>query len=469
MWPAAAGVAGLVAVKQLQAALDLTFWVVIAERLDARQARRLIPLLVAAQGVGAAVGAIAVVPVAQLGVIAVLIVAAALYAGATAAALGLEVRRRVGAAPPVARPWRGVGASWRGGLDAVRRSALARNLAVVVAIAGAFATLVFYTLGAAAAAEVGGDRQLAQFLGTVRGAVQALTLLAQLFVAPRLLARGGVAATLVVAPAVAAAFALGFELSGALVAAVLVQGQARLLDAAVQTPGREADAGAGAGRAARSRRRLRRRHRQARRRDRWRADRDGDGGAAARARRRHARGRGGVAGRGVAAAAAAAGAGGGGAGQPAAARRARRRRRPGRSADAGAARAPARRRCAGARCRDPGAADDRRAHRRARARWSRPRSARRRRRGQALIAAVLAVAERDRASAPALAARLADWAAATPDDPSAARAVRAAGLLATGAAPPALARPWRRGRTRWGGARGSRWPAPPAPATRSRR
>lgn len=235
VWSAGAGVAGMIVVKQLQSALDLTFWVVVAERLDARQGRRLIPLLVAAQGVGAVVGALAVVPLAGLGVMAVLIVAAALYAGAAALAAGLEVGRRVTSAAG-GPAWHALGA-WRGGLDAVRRNALAANLAVVVAIAGIFASLAFYTLGAAAAAEVGGDRALAQFLGTVRGAVQGVTLLVSLFVAPRLLARGGVAGTLVIAPAVAVGFAAGYEISGALIAAVLVQGQARLLDNAVQTPG----------------------------------------------------------------------------------------------------------------------------------------------------------------------------------------------------------------------------------------
>src|SRR5688500_6282667 len=68
MMPAAAGVIGLVVVKQLQAVVDLGFWVVVAERLDARQARRLVPRLAAAQGLGAAAGALLVVPVARLGI-----------------------------------------------------------------------------------------------------------------------------------------------------------------------------------------------------------------------------------------------------------------------------------------------------------------------------------------------------------------------------------------------------------------
>ena len=55
--PGPAAIATLVGGKQLAAATDLAFWVVIAERLDARRSLRMLPMLAATGGLGAAVGA----------------------------------------------------------------------------------------------------------------------------------------------------------------------------------------------------------------------------------------------------------------------------------------------------------------------------------------------------------------------------------------------------------------------------
>lgn len=60
--PRAAAATTLVGGKQLAAATDLAFWVVIAERLDARRSRRLVPVLAATGGAGAAIGAVLVRP-----------------------------------------------------------------------------------------------------------------------------------------------------------------------------------------------------------------------------------------------------------------------------------------------------------------------------------------------------------------------------------------------------------------------
>src|SRR5262245_39212626 len=59
--PALVAVIAMIGGKQLAAAVDLAFWVVIAERLDARQSARLVPVITAAGGVGAVVGASLVV------------------------------------------------------------------------------------------------------------------------------------------------------------------------------------------------------------------------------------------------------------------------------------------------------------------------------------------------------------------------------------------------------------------------
>ena len=75
--PRAAAIVTLVGGKQLAAATDLAFWVVIAERIDARRSQRLLPLLAATGGAGAALGAVLVIPIASaVGARGVLVVAA---------------------------------------------------------------------------------------------------------------------------------------------------------------------------------------------------------------------------------------------------------------------------------------------------------------------------------------------------------------------------------------------------------
>src|SRR5690606_23229733 len=110
--PRAAAITALVGGKQLAAATDLAFWVVIAERIDARRSQRLLPVLAATGGAGAALGAVLVVPIASAaGAQGVLASAAVLLALAGAGAMRLAATRRV-AAPPapvgalIARSWR---------------------------------------------------------------------------------------------------------------------------------------------------------------------------------------------------------------------------------------------------------------------------------------------------------------------------------------------------------------------------
>src|SRR6185312_14248493 len=79
--PQVTAVVTLVLGKQLAAATDLAFWVVIAERIDARRSQRMLPLLAATGGAGAAAGALLVVPLAQVaGARGVLVAAAGLLA-----------------------------------------------------------------------------------------------------------------------------------------------------------------------------------------------------------------------------------------------------------------------------------------------------------------------------------------------------------------------------------------------------
>ncbi|HEY0195623.1 MAG TPA: hypothetical protein VGC42_31130, partial [Kofleriaceae bacterium] len=231
--PRAAAVGTLIGGKQLAAATDLAFWIVIAERIDARKSQRLLPVLAAIGGIGAAVGAGLVALVAgAIGARGVLLAGAGLLALAAVAAARLPATRRV-AAP--ARIGGVVGRAWRDGARAVRGHPLARQLAIVVGAAGVFASLAYFALGVAVAGR-GSTAQLASLLGAVRGAGQLVTLIIQLAVAPRLLARLGTGGALVLAPAFAVAAALGLVAAPVLAMAIATQVSARVLDAGVETP-----------------------------------------------------------------------------------------------------------------------------------------------------------------------------------------------------------------------------------------
>jgi hypothetical protein len=233
--PRLAAAATLIGGKQLAAATDLAFWVVIAERLDARRSRRLLPMLGAIGGAGGAIGAVLVVPVAAaIGVRGVLGCAAVMLALAGAAATRLPATRRLTSPPPRLRGL--VTRSWRDGAHAVRRHPLARYLALVVAAAGVFASLAYFALGVAAAAQGGGAAELAALLGGVRGTGQLITLVVQLAIAPRLLGRLGTGYALLLAPLAALAAGLGLMSAPILAVAIATQVSARVFDAGIETP-----------------------------------------------------------------------------------------------------------------------------------------------------------------------------------------------------------------------------------------
>jgi hypothetical protein len=238
--PAAVAVLAMIGGKQLAAAVDLAFWVVIAERFDARQSARLVPVITAAGGIGAVVGAGVVVLVAELaGPTGCLIAGAIALVLCAAVAPRLVGKNRVvvGERRLVMRgAWRTAGRAWAEGARAARRNPLAGRLAVVVALAGAFASLAYFALGATAAEAHREPGELAGFLGVVRGAVQIVMLVVQLAITPTLLARLGTGRTLVIAPLAASAAAVALVVDPILAVAVLAQAQARVLDGAVETP-----------------------------------------------------------------------------------------------------------------------------------------------------------------------------------------------------------------------------------------
>jgi len=131
LWPAGAPHALLIVSKQLAAAMDLGFWVLVADRFDARQARRLLPTLVAAGGAGLVGGSLLTRPLAHaIGVDNLFAAAAAahglaallVWRAAGGASLGA---RRVGAVVAASVPARSLGslgAAWREGFAALGHS-----------------------------------------------------------------------------------------------------------------------------------------------------------------------------------------------------------------------------------------------------------------------------------------------------------------------------------------------------------
>ncbi len=233
--PAPAAILTLVGGKQLAAATDLAFWVVIAERLDARRSQRLLPILAATGGAGATLGAALVVPLAAAGgARGVLVCGALLLVIAALGATRLPTTTRVGAQP--VRVGGLITRSWRDGARAVRRHPLARHLAIVVAAAGVFGSLSYFALGVEVAARGGSTADLAALLGGVRGAGQGITLLVQLFVAPRILTRLGAGNALLLAPLVALCAGLGLVIAPVLAVAIATQMSSRVLDAGIETP-----------------------------------------------------------------------------------------------------------------------------------------------------------------------------------------------------------------------------------------
>ncbi len=246
--PAATAIATLIGGKQLAAATDLAFWVVIAERLDARRSQRLLPMLAATGGAGAALGAVLVIPLAPaIGARGVLACAALLLVLAGLVAARLPATGRVGTANSgnlAGRPSLGwapgvaglIARSWRDGARAVRRHPLAQHLAIVVGAAGVFASLAYFALGVAVADRGGSTAELAALLGAVRGAGQLVTLIVQLAIASRLIARLGTGRALLLAPFVALAAGLGLVVAPILAVAIATQLSTRVLDGAIETP-----------------------------------------------------------------------------------------------------------------------------------------------------------------------------------------------------------------------------------------
>ncbi len=233
-FPRASAVALLIVGKQVGGVLELLLWVVIADRFTAREARKLLPWVVAANGCGAALGAISVGPLAiffgvtgPLGAALVLLV---LVSGASQL-LRYAPDKRVAL---LASRTRARGA--KTGLSLLWQRPLAKWLAILVASAGVFAPIMYYLLGVSAASEYSSEVELAGFFGEFRAYVQVAALFAQITIAPWLSRRVGIGVLLVIAPVGALMVAMGVGWRDELMWIVAGQALTRILDTAIQNP-----------------------------------------------------------------------------------------------------------------------------------------------------------------------------------------------------------------------------------------
>ncbi|HYH93156.1 MAG TPA: HEAT repeat domain-containing protein [Candidatus Saccharimonadales bacterium] len=203
-------------------------WTVAGATFNARQAKRLFPLVTAAAIAGNFLGGLSAGPVTSLVGAESLIVADALLLVVAAALIARLARRSTGAGWSATRSVRRpVMADVRMGFDSVRQSPLMRLVAVAYVL---FAVLLFsvsFPYLQAVKAASGSEAAMAAVLGTVTAIITATSFIVSLVLANRFYARFGVAAAALLVPVVyLAAFGLwivSFSFVTAVAAMVVLQ------------------------------------------------------------------------------------------------------------------------------------------------------------------------------------------------------------------------------------------------------
>ena len=207
--PIAFGVIG-VAINVVNTIMLTLVWTIAATALDARQAKRLFPLITSAAIAGGFVGTLTAGPLTALigPENLVLVVAGLIVLGAAfAARIGTRATRTVRA--QTGRPaTTSVLAQFRAGFDDVRRSPLLRLVAVAYVLFSILMFSVQFPYQTAIADAFGDDdAALATFVGLVQAGVTAISFVVSIAVANRIFARFGVVAAALVLPVV---YVLGF-------------------------------------------------------------------------------------------------------------------------------------------------------------------------------------------------------------------------------------------------------------------
>jgi HEAT repeat protein len=183
------------------------YWTVAGSIFDARQAKRLFPLLTGAAIVGSFLGTLIAGPVSRsAGTEALMVIEAGLLV-AGAALLARLPRRAPARRRPA--PKTSVLADLRAGFDFVARSPLMRLVAVAYVLLAVLNFSVSYPLLTAASEAFATEAEIATALGLLSTAITATSFIVSLVVANRVYARFGVAAGAIILPVV---YLVGFGL-----------------------------------------------------------------------------------------------------------------------------------------------------------------------------------------------------------------------------------------------------------------
>jgi ATP:ADP antiporter, AAA family len=211
------------------------FWSLMSDLYRSEQARRLYGFIAAGGSAGALAGPLLTQSlVGVLGATNLLLVSALLLLAATQAALALRrLFSEVAGRQSEERP---LGKGLLAGAIAVWRSSYLFHIALWILLANLISTL-FYLEQARIVGETLADRtQRVQLFARLDLAVSIATILAQVFLTPRVLARFGLAAAIAVLPSFAALGLIGLALSPTLIVIVSILAIERALAFAISNP-----------------------------------------------------------------------------------------------------------------------------------------------------------------------------------------------------------------------------------------
>lgn len=229
----------VISAKQIQALALLVFWVAMGGWVDGRQAKRLVPPMMAGGTLGVAFGSFASGALGgELGIAALVLVAAVALGFATLATIAL--RRHTVARIEWSRRTRPDDDAERPSIaDLWRDSGLFRLLAVGAVLAGMLAPVLYYLFSVAADAAtrgMDGEQDLLQLYGNFRGWMNVAILALQLGGTSWLFRRVGVPRAALLAPAVYVLGLIGFATVGGLGVAIAAMAAASLQDKALGEP-----------------------------------------------------------------------------------------------------------------------------------------------------------------------------------------------------------------------------------------
>ncbi len=207
--PIAFGVIG-VAINVVNTIMLTLVWTIAATALDARQAKRLFPLVTSAAIAGGFVGTLTAGPLtALIGPENLVLVVAALIVLGAAFAARIGTRATRSARAQTGRPAATSAlAQLRAGFDDVRRSPLLRLVAIAYVLFSILMFSVQFPYQTAIADAFGDDdAALATFVGLVQAGVTAISFVVSIALANRIFARFGVVAAALILPVV---YVLGF-------------------------------------------------------------------------------------------------------------------------------------------------------------------------------------------------------------------------------------------------------------------